>query len=126
MPIEVFHKQYSKELKNYLNNHFKGSYVVIALQSVKKTREINSNKPTEKSPEIDLESSGMKLLRMNTVMRLSYQIHNLSRILQEQIEKTNFKAALTYKEKDQEQEKRSKVKEFFTRLFNPFTGMNFS
>ena len=108
VPQELFSETYSKKLFSCLESSlFKNSVVVIALQSVQKTRrmtELHKDKMTDLqrvtvSQEIDLASTGMKLFKLHTTMRMSMCLHNLKRILEEEIERTPCSLNLEVKTK---------------------------
>ena len=108
VPQEIFTSSYSEELAQGLKNYFKHSTVVIALQSVKKVREIQSvdepNKPQTKQMDIEpLKKYGVQLFELKVCVRMSSQLHELQKNLEAEAEKTPFQANLSYKESYKEQ-----------------------
>ena len=102
VPQEIFCSSYSAELAKGLDTNFKNSTVVIAFQSVKKVREIQSadipNKPLTNQMDIKpLINSGVKLFELKNCIRMSTQLHKLQKNLEAEAEKTPFQANLTYK-----------------------------
>ena len=105
VPQEIFGSNYSEELGKGLKNYFEHSTVVIALQSVRKVREIQSSdkpqKPGKKLDQMDMEpltKHEVKLFELKTCVRMSSQLHELQKNLEAEAEKAPFHANLTYKE----------------------------
>ena len=96
---EMLTKSYSTKLGESLKNSFEASTVVIALQSVKKDRKIlSSYAQNEFHTEVmDIESSGMKIFKLRTSVRMSSQLHKLQKNLEHEVESCPFKAAFTLK-----------------------------
>ncbi|XP_066923144.1 repetitive organellar protein-like [Clytia hemisphaerica] len=104
VPCEMFTSGYSKEFFKYLNVDFKDNTVVFSLQSVEKKREIVQEGRTEKSSEIDIESTGMTLLKLTKTMRMSRTLHDLKEILEKEIESTSYSIPLEMKKKKEEED----------------------
>ena len=105
VPQEIFTSSYSTELAEGLKNYFEHSTVVIALQSVKKMREIQSVDEPNKSQtnQMDIEpliKSGIKIFELKTCVRMSSQLHELQKDLEIEVEKNPFQANLTHKVKN--------------------------
>uniref|UniRef100_A0A7M6DMW9 Uncharacterized protein n=1 Tax=Clytia hemisphaerica TaxID=252671 RepID=A0A7M6DMW9_9CNID len=86
VPQELFTKTYSETLRGRLESEFRESVVVIALQSVQKSRKITEEGKVTNSQEIDLKSSGMELFKLPTTMRMSSCLHKLKEVLEGEIE----------------------------------------
>ena len=102
VPQEIFTSSYSTELAQGLEKYFEHSTVVIALQSVKKVREIKSvdepNKPQPQQMDIEpLTNSGVEIFKLKTCVRMSSQLHELQKNLEAKAEQTPFQSNLTYK-----------------------------
>ena len=103
VPQEIFTSKYSAAFAEGLKNYFEHSTVVIALQSVRKVREIQSvNKPNELKPDqTDMEpltNSGVIIFELKTCVRMSSQLYELQKNLEAEAEKTPFHANLAYKQ----------------------------
>ena len=92
---------YASALHNILKSSFNKSTVVIALQSVGKQRTICSaadNKDViQQSNETDFQSTGMELFKLNTTVRMTWQLYKLQRNLECKVTTSPFKAALSFK-----------------------------
>ncbi|XP_066929868.1 uncharacterized protein [Clytia hemisphaerica] len=86
VPQELFTKTYSETLRNHLESEFRESVVVIALQSVQKSRKITEEGKVTNSQKIDLNSSNMKLFKLPTTIRMSTSLNELKEILEGEIE----------------------------------------
>ena len=102
--LPLFHLKYSAAFAEGLKNYFEHSTVVIALQSVRKVREIQSSdkpqKPGKKLDQMDMEpltKHEVKLFELKTCVRMSSQLHELQKNLEVETEKAPFQANLTYK-----------------------------
>uniref|UniRef100_A0A7M5V7G2 SH3 domain-containing protein n=1 Tax=Clytia hemisphaerica TaxID=252671 RepID=A0A7M5V7G2_9CNID len=113
IPCEMFVSEYSKELSRRLNADFKDNTVVFSLQSVEKKREIVQRDRTEKSSEIDIESTGMTLLKLTKTMRMSRTLHDLKEILEKEIESTSYSIPLEMKKKEEEDNDKDIAKVIF-------------
>ncbi|XP_066910651.1 uncharacterized protein [Clytia hemisphaerica] len=102
VPCEMFTSGYSKEFFKYLNVDFKDNTVVFSLQSVEKKRDIVQEGKTEKSLDIDIESTGMTLLKLTKTMRMSRTLHDLKEILEKEIESMSYSIPLEMKKKKEE------------------------
>ena len=98
---ELLTTKYSTQLNKTLQQSFKESTVVIALQSVGKSRTIQTaDKQNKFQTEVmDVTTSGMKTFQLGTCARMSYQLHQLQRNLETEIENNDFEAPLTFKGK---------------------------
>ena len=96
---EILTKSYSTKLCEGLKTSFEASTVVIALQSVSKDRKILSSDNQNKfqTEPMDIESSGINIFELKTSVRMSSQLHKLQTNLEHEIEKSPFKAPLTFK-----------------------------
>ena len=96
---EILSTKYSSKLNETLMEFFMESTIVIALQSVSKNRRIVSvEKQNESQTEvIDVTSSGMKPFEFKTCIRMTYQLHQLQKVLEEEIQNKDFIAPLTFK-----------------------------
>ncbi|XP_066928302.1 uncharacterized protein [Clytia hemisphaerica] len=86
VPQELFTKTYSETLRSHLESEFRESVVVIALQSVQKSRKITEEGKVTNSQEIVLKSSGMELFKLPNTMRMSSCLHKLKEVLEGEIE----------------------------------------
>uniref|UniRef100_A0A7M5XJR0 Uncharacterized protein n=1 Tax=Clytia hemisphaerica TaxID=252671 RepID=A0A7M5XJR0_9CNID len=86
VPQELFTKTYSETLRGRLESEFRESVVVIALQSVQKSRKITEEGKVTNSQEIDLKSSGIELFKLPNTMRMSSCLHKLKEVLEGEIE----------------------------------------
>ncbi|XP_066917267.1 uncharacterized protein [Clytia hemisphaerica] len=86
VPQEMFTKTYSETLRGRLESEFRESVVVIALQSVQKSRKITEEGKVTNSQEIDLKSSSMELFKLPTTMRMSISLNKLKEVLEGEIE----------------------------------------
>eukprot|EP00111_Clytia_hemisphaerica_P007953 TCONS_00023114-protein len=86
VPQEMFTKTYSETLRGRLESEFRESVVVIALQSVQKSRKITEEGKVTNSQEIDLISSDMELFKLPTTIRMSSCLHKLNEVLEGEIE----------------------------------------
>ena len=99
---EILTTTYSTKLKETLPKFFMESTIVIALQSVSKDRTIRSVNEQDgfQTEVMDVESSGMALFELKTCIRMSSQLHQLQKDLENEIEKNDFIAPLTFKSKN--------------------------
>ena len=100
-PEELLTHSYSKELAEGLEKHFRNSTVVIALQSVKKVREIKSSDKEMEPPihQIDiqpLKDSSVGIFNLDYAVRMSFQLHKLQKELEADSQNSQFKAPLTF------------------------------
>ena len=99
---EILTEDYSTELAKGLKEHFGESTVVMALQSVEKVREVrrmdNTTTILTKEMNIDpLKEVGVEIFDLTKVARMSAQLYQLQRILED--EKSEFKCPLKEEEK---------------------------
>ena len=98
---EFITNQYALDLRKTLNECFKDSTVVIALQSVSKQRKICSatdNKDIiQQTTTTDFQSTGMKLFELKTAARMTNQLFKLQKNLEDKASTSLFKAALSFK-----------------------------
>ena len=102
VPQELFTKKYCERLSSSLVNAFPDSVVVIALQSVHRSRKIIQPGKEITPDEIDLEplkSSGMELFELPKTMRMSSTLHKLKKILEDEIEPSPCSVYLEVKTK---------------------------
>uniref|UniRef100_A0A7M5XJ38 SH3 domain-containing protein n=1 Tax=Clytia hemisphaerica TaxID=252671 RepID=A0A7M5XJ38_9CNID len=62
-----------------------------------------------KSSEIDIESTGMTLLKLTKTMRMSRTLHDLKEILEKEIESTSYSIPLEMKKKEEEDNDKVRV-----------------
>ena len=96
---EILTTTYSPKINETLQKLFMESTIVIALQSVSKNRSIVSVEKQNKlqTEVMDVTSSGMKPFEFKTCIRMTYQLHQLQKVLEEEIQNNDFIAPLTFK-----------------------------
>ena len=98
---EFLTKSYGLALHDILELSFNNSMVVIALQSVEKQRTIcsttDNNNIIQKSENTDLPSTGMKIFKLDTAVRMTRQLFNLQKNLESEVKSSPFKAAIAFK-----------------------------
>ena len=98
---EFLTNTYASALHNILKSSFNNSTVVIALQSVGKQRTICSAADNEnvikQTTETAFQSTGMELFKLNTMVRMTWQLYKLQRNLECKVTTSPFKAALSFK-----------------------------
>ena len=100
---EIFTKDYSTELAEGLKVHFEESTVVIALQSVEKSRKVQAidGESIFQATKMDigpLKEAGVKLLELKRCTRMSLQLHEMETDLEDTDEKSQFRAPFKLKE----------------------------
>ena len=97
---EFLTTSYGMALCNILKRTFNHSTVVIALQSVEKQRTICSaadNNVIQKSENTNFQSTGMKIFKLDTAVRMTRQLFNLQKNLESEVKSSPFKAAIAFK-----------------------------